>query len=211
MSDCLEYENLDVLNGLIDELKLLLKNEAILKNGINTSVDELNDYNILQNIKTILKEKDSNDLELSLDDQKQVGTLLIPANVLEGMKLSYPFVFQELGINDVATQFTVEEQNKMLKALLDKITNENNSLIKHLQTDQISGTLAVVNKFKLLINNQLENTLEKLFQVYEKELFPLEDSQNIYKDVAGLNSLTKLKGFYGILKQIDAELSRIRS
>lgn len=208
MADCLEYENLDVIYGLIDELKHLLKSETTLKNSINNSVDVLNDYNILQNIKTILKEKNCQDLELSLEDQKGVDTLLIPANVLEGMKLNYPCIFQELGIDDAVTDFTVGEQNKMLKALLEKITNENDSLIRHLQTDQINGTLAVVNKFKLVINNQLECTLEKLFQVYEKELFPLEESHNMYRDVAGINSLTKLKGFYGILKQIEMELSR---
>ena len=212
MNNSLEYENLDILTGLVDELKLLMKKETSLQNSINNSVDKLNDYNILQDIKNILKEKEQKnvDLKLTLDEQKNVDTLLLPKNVLQMMKLNYPSIFEESSItNDFTTPVSVEEENEILKKLLQKTKDDNNILINHLQTDQINGTLVVVNEFKLLVNKQLEKTLAKLSIIYKQEIYPLEDKKINYENMDNINSLSRLKSFYQLLKQIESEMERI--
>ncbi|XBW34863.1 hypothetical protein QEN19_000430 [Hanseniaspora menglaensis] len=211
MQSPLQYENISVLDGLVDELKVLLKKETALQNSINVSVDEINDHNTIKTIKSILLKKENNlQLDLLPNEQKNVDSLLIPKNVLQLIKNNYPMVFQEIGVFDkIETLNTVEDQNMILKLILKKVTNDNNILIRHLQTDQINGSMVVVNKFKLLLNAQLETMTAGLASVYKDKLFPLEDVKIMQEDISGIKSPAYLESVYIILKQIEEEIRKV--
>lgn len=203
-----EYENIQVINDLVNELNVLLKREHSLQDSIYASINTLNDYTTLQEIKAIMEE--SKQKNLSYDDQTRFKNLLITDNVFSTLYAEYPMIFNEINLNENDLMgLTIEQQNLLLKRLLVKVTTDNNKLIDYLKYEQSEQTLIVVNKFKVFINNQYTQFLNQIKEKYEDHVFPLEDTIRVNAGVNNISNLTTLKKVHLILADIDATLKTL--
>ncbi|KAL6932412.1 hypothetical protein ACO0OL_003890 [Hanseniaspora opuntiae] len=202
-----EYENIQVIEDLVNELNVLLKRENSLQDSISSSINRLNDYRSIQEIKAIMEK--SSKTTLNYDEQKMCKNLLITDNIFTALFEEHLSIFKEIGlnINDVV-KLTVEEQNALLKQLLKKVTSDNNKLIDYLKYEQSDDTLVVVNKFKIFINNQYTKFLSEISEQYRGHVFPLEDAA---KGISGVNNLTTLKKIHLILVDIGETLHSVNN
>lgn len=200
-----EYENIQVITDLINELNVLLKHENTLQDSISSSINTLNDYRTVQEIKAIME--NSNKTKLNYDEQKMCKNLLITDNIFMALFEEYPSIFKEINLNiNEVMKLTVEEQNVLLKKLLKKVTTDNNKLIDYLKDEQSDETLLIVNKFKIFINNQYTKFLNDINEQYNGHVFPLEDMRN---EISGVNDLTILKKIHLILTDIAGTLQNV--
>lgn len=200
-----EYENIQVITDLINELNVLLKHENTLQDSISSSINTLNDYRTVQEIKAIMEK--SNKTKLNYDEQKMCKNLLITDNIFMALFEEYPSIFKEINLNiNEVMKLTVEEQNVLLKKLLKKVTTDNNKLIDYLKDEQSDETLLIVNKFKIFINNQYTKFLNDINEQYKGHVFPLEDMRN---EISGVNDLTILKKIHLILTDIAGTLQNV--
>ena len=203
-----EYENLQVINDLVNELNVLLKREHLLQDSICTSINNLNDYTTLQEIKAIMRE--SMQKTLTYDEQTKFKNLLITVNVFSALYDEYPMIFHEINLDEKdLMELTVEQQNKILKRLLVKVTTDNNKLIDYLKYEHSDQTLMVVNKFKIFINNQYTQFLHQRKEKYDNQVFPLEDLLSVKVGVNNISDLTTLKKVHLILNDMDASLKTL--
>ena len=203
-----EYENLQVINDQVNELNVLLKREHLLQDSIYTSINNLNDYTKLQEIKAIMRE--SMQKPLTYDEQTKFKNLLITVNVFSALYDEYPMIFHEINLDEKdLMELTVEQQNMILKRLLVKVTTDNNKLIDYLKYEQSDQTLMVVNKFKIFINNQYTQFLHQIKEKYDDHVFPLEDLLSVKVGVNNISDLTTLKKVHLILNDMDASLKTL--
>lgn len=202
-----EYENIQIIEDLVNELNVLLKRENSLQDSISSSINTLNDYKTIQEIKAIME--NSNKKTLNYNEQKMCKNLLLTDNIFTALFEEHSSIFKEVGldINDVM-MLTVEEQNDLLKQLLKKVTSDNNKLIDYMKYEQADATLVVVNKFKIFINNQYTKFLNEINEQYRGHVFPLEDAT---KGISGVNNLTTLKKIHLILTDIGETLRSVNN
>jgi hypothetical protein len=200
-----EYENIEVINDLVKELNVLLKRENSLQDSIHTSINTLNDYTTLQEIKLMME--NSKQTNLTYTEQTKLKSLLITDNVFLSLYEEFPNIFQEINLegNDLLG-LSVEEQNIVLKQLMMKVTKDNNKLVDYLKDEQSAETLIIINKFKVFINNQYTHFLNQIKTTYKSHVFPMEDIINIQIGVNGISSLSTLKKVHLILTDIDNSL-----
>ncbi|OEJ89058.1 hypothetical protein AWRI3580_g2104 [Hanseniaspora uvarum] len=200
-----EYENIEVINDLVKELNVLLKRENSLQDSIHTSINTLNDYTTLQEIKLMME--NSKKTNLTYTEQTKLKSLLITDNVFLSLYEEFPNIFQEINLegNDLLG-LSVEEQNIVLKQLMMKVTKDNNKLVDYLKDEQSAETLIIINKFKVFINNQYTHFLNQIKTTYKSHVFPMEDIINIQIGVNSISSLSTLKKVHLILTDIDNSL-----
>ena len=200
-----EYENIEVINDLVKELNVLLKRENSLQDSIHTSINTLNDYTTLQEIKLMME--NSKQTNLTYAEQTKLKSLLITDNVFLSLYEEFPNIFQEINLegNDLLG-LSVEEQNIVLKQLMMKVTKDNNKLVDYLKDEQSAETLIIINKFKVFINNQYTHFLNQIKTTYKSHVFPMEDIINIQIGVNSISSLSTLKKVHLILTDIDNSL-----
>ena len=200
-----EYENIEVINDLVKELNVLLKRENSLQDSIHTSINTLNDYTTLQEIKLMME--NSKQTNLTYAEQTKLKSLLITDNVFLSLYEEFPNIFQEINLegNDLLG-LSVEEQNIVLKQLMMKVTKDNNKLVDYLKDEQSVETLIIINKFKVFINNQYTHFLNQIKTTYKSHVFPMEDIINIQIGVNSISSLSTLKKVHLILTDIDNSL-----
>ncbi|KAF0273675.1 hypothetical protein FOG51_01246 [Hanseniaspora uvarum] len=200
-----EYENIEVINDLVKELNVLLKRENSLQDSIHTSINTLNDYTTLQEIKLMME--NSKKTNLTYTEQTKLKSLLITDNVFLSLYEEFPNIFQEINLegNDLLG-LSVEEQNIVLKQLMMKVTKDNNKLVDYLKDEQSAETLIIINKFKVFINNQYTHFLNQIKTTYQSHVFPMEDIINIQIGVNNISSLSTLKKVHLILTDIDNSL-----
>jgi len=200
-----EYENIEVINDLVKELNVLLKRENSLQDSIHTSINTLNDYTTLQEIKLMME--NSKQTNLTYTEQTKLKSLLITDNVFLSLYEEFPNIFQEINLegNDLLG-LSVEEQNIVLKQLMMKVTKDNNKLVDYLKDEQSAETLIIINKFKVFINNQYTHFLNQIKTTYKSHVFPMEDIINIQIGVNSISSLSTLKKVHLILTDIDNSL-----
>ncbi|KAF0268339.1 hypothetical protein D499_0M01030 [Hanseniaspora uvarum DSM 2768] len=200
-----EYENIEVINDLVKELNVLLKRENSLQDSIHTSINTLNDYTTLQEIKLMMG--NSKQTNLTYTEQTKLKSLLITDNVFLSLYEEFPNIFQEINLegNDLLG-LSVEEQNIVLKQLMMKVTKDNNKLVDYLKDEQSAETLIIINKFKVFINNQYTHFLNQIKTTYKSHVFPMEDIINIQIGVNSISSLSTLKKVHLILTDIDNSL-----
>lgn len=200
-----EYENIEVINDLVKELNVLLKRENSLQDSIHTSINTLNDYTTLQEIKLMMG--NSKQTNLTYTEQTKLKSLLITDNVFLSLYEEFPNIFQEINLegNDLLG-LSVEEQNIVLKQLMMKVTKDNNKLVDYLKDEQSAETLIIINKFKVFINNQYTHFLNQIKTTYKSHVFPMEDIINIQIGVNNISSLSTLKKVHLILTDIDNSL-----
>ncbi|GMM42736.1 hypothetical protein DAHU10_036460 [Hanseniaspora uvarum] len=200
-----EYENIEVINDLVKELNVLLKRENSLQDSIHTSINTLNDYTTLQEIKFMME--NSKQTNLTYTEQTKLKSLLITDNVFLSLYEEFPNIFQEINLegNDLLG-LSVEEQNIVLKQLMMKVTKDNNKLVDYLKDEQSAETLIIINKFKVFINNQYTHFLNQIKTTYKSHVFPMEDIINIQIGVNSISSLSTLKKVHLILTDIDNSL-----
>lgn len=200
-----EYENIEVINDLVKELNVLLKRENSLQDSIHTSINTLNDYTTLQEIKLMME--NSKQTNLKYTEQTKLKSLLITDNVFLSLYEEFPNIFQEINLegNDLLG-LSVEEQNIVLKQLMMKVTKDNNKLVDYLKDEQSAETLIIINKFKVFINNQYTHFLNQIKTTYKSHVFPMEDIINIQIGVNSISSLSTLKKVHLILTDIDNSL-----
>lgn len=186
-----EYENIQVIEDLVNELNTLLKRENSLQDSISSSINKLNDYRSIQEVKAIMEK--SNKKKLNYGEQERCKNLLITDNIFTALFEEHSHTFKEIGldINNVI-KLTVEEQNVLLKQMLKKVTSDNNKLIDYLKYEQSNDTLVVVNKFKILIDNQYTRFLKEINEQYRGHVFPLEDANKAINEVGNLTTLKKI-------------------